>query len=459
MLLVLANNARAQSKEPSKRPNIIFILADDLGYGNISSYNPTTPVPTPNIDQMAKEGSKFTRFYAGSTVCAPSRASLMTGLHMGHAYVRGNAKAPLRPQDTTLAQYFQAGGYVTGMFGKWALGESNQTGAVHLKGFNEFFGYVNQTHAHHYFTTYLDEIKDGVTRSIKVDSSKYTQDLIMERALAFLSRNKNKPFFLYLPLTLPHAELQVPKSLLKEFQNHDGSSKLGPETPFQKRERYNEQTQPRAAFAAMMTRLDRDVARILEAVKSYGLDDNTYIFFTSDNGPHQEGGGDPVYFNSSGPLRGLKRDLYEGGIRVPMLVRAPGRVPSGVVSDVPWAFWDIMPTLGDLANVKTAAKTDGLSFTALLTGKNQKDKHEYFYWQFNEGAFKEALIKDDWKLIRFKEKGAAEVLELYRFKDDIGEKYNLAPSNPAKVKELKALMLKAKSPAENKVFDWSDVEL
>ncbi|HYH56625.1 MAG TPA: sulfatase-like hydrolase/transferase, partial [Anseongella sp.] len=285
-----------QGKKESRRPNIILIVADDLGYGNLSCYNPAARIATPHIDKMAGEGIRFTRFYAGSTVCAPSRAALMTGFHMGHAYLRGNSREALRPQDTTLAQCLQQGGYVTGMFGKWGLGEAGSTGMPHLKGFDEFFGYLNQRHAHHYFTDHLYEIKGRELKKVKTDSTLYSQELIMERARAFIHTNKENPFFLYLPVTLPHAELLVPDTLLQEFLNADGSSKLGPETPFyQKGRSYRTQLKPHAAFAAMITRLDRDVGSLLSLLKELGLDEDTYVFFTSDNGPHKEGGADPEY--------------------------------------------------------------------------------------------------------------------------------------------------------------------
>ncbi|WP_207426291.1 arylsulfatase [Pedobacter sp. SYSU D00535] len=450
--------AVAQQRDAGK-PNIIFILADDLGYGNLSSYNPKTPVSTPNIDKLAQEGTKFTRFYAGSTVCAPSRASLMTGKHMGNAYVRGNGNVSLRAKDTTLAEYLQRSGYVTGMFGKWGLGLENEPGAPHLKGFDSFYGYLLQRHAHYYFTDHLFQVKDKKLTKVKVDSSQYTQDLIMENALTFIQDHKDRPFFLYLSTTLPHAELQVPDTLLRRFQHADGTSKFAPEKPYiRKGESYHTQLQPRAAFAAMMYRLDQDIARLMQQLKQLGIDENTYVFFTSDNGPHQEGGGDPEFFDSNGPLKGLKRDLYEGGIRVPLLVRAPGKVPAGKERNDIWAFWDVLPTLGSLTQTATPSSIDGISFANALKGQKQAKQHDYLYWQFNEGNHKEAIMQGDWKLIRFKEKGKAEVLELYNLRTDVGEEKNVATANPAKVKALRALMEKAKSPAEHPLFDWSAVE-
>lgn len=449
----------ATAQTTTKQPNIIFILADDLGYGNLTSFNPKSPVPTPNIDRMAAQGTKFTQFYAGSTVCAPSRASLMTGKHMGHAYIRGNGNVSLRKQDTTLAQQFQQAGYKTGMFGKWGLGLENEPGAPHLKGFDSFYGYLLQRHAHHYFTDHLFEVKNKELKRVSLDSSEYTQDLIMDKALSFIKENKDSPFFLYLPITLPHAELKVPDALMKKYLNPDGSSKLGPEKPFYQRgTSYQTQLNPHAAFAAMIDKMDYDVGRVLQLVKDLNLDNNTYIFFTSDNGPHEEGGGDPVFFNSSGPLKGVKRDMYEGGIRVPLIVRAPGKVPAGKTRKDIWAFWDIMPTFNELTGRSAAKNIDGLSFTNALLGKNQKKKHEYLYWQFNEGQLKEALLQNDWKLIRYKEKGKTEILELYNLKSDIGEKNNLLAKNPMKAAALLTLMKQAKTPAENPLFDWSEVE-
>lgn len=456
-LLILVNvNAFAQQK-----PNIIFIVADDLGYGNLTSYNPSHKVPTPNIDRLAKEGTRFTRFYAGSTVCAPSRCALMTGKHMGHAYIRGNSREPLRPQDTTLAQYLRANGYATGMFGKWGLGEEGTTGAPEHKGFDAFYGYLNQTHAHHYYTNHLFEIQNGRSVKVPLDSTAYTDELIMQKALGFIKGHQNKPFFVYLPLTIPHAELRVPASYIKRFQHEDGSSKLGPETPFIQRGKvtYHSQEQPYAAFAGMITKLDEDVARVLALVKELGLDNNTYIFFTSDNGPHQEGGGDPEFFDSNGPLRGIKRDLYEGGIRVPMIVRAPGKVPAGAVRDDIWAFWDVLPTLCRLAGTHPPENIDGLSFTGALTGNVQQAKHPWLYWQFYEKQYyKEAIVQGHWKLVRLKPHDEPETVALYDLSNDIGETHDLAAQQPAKVNELLAIAQQAKTPAENEAFRWPGTE-
>ncbi|KIA92337.1 sulfatase [Pedobacter kyungheensis] len=460
LLIGSGYEVQAQSK---RKPNIIFILADDLGYGNVKSFNPNSKIPTPNLDRLAGEGIKFTRFYSGNTVCAPSRCALMTGFNMGHAWVRGNAKAKdglaaLRAQDTTLAQRLKGNGYRTGMFGKWGLGDDDSQGAPHLKGFDAFYGYLDQSHAHDYYTNHLYEIIGGKTVEVPVDTAQYTEDLIVNKAVDFINANKDQPFFLYLPLTVPHAELKVPAALLKKFQHADGSSKFPPETPFEKKGNYDSQAQPHATFAAMVNKLDADVGTLVALIKKLGLDNDTYIFFTSDNGPHKEGGADPVYFNSGGVFRGVKRDLYEGGIRVPLIVRAPGKIAAAQVNPSPWAFWDILPTLGELTGTATPKNIDGLSFLPLLNGKKAVKEHDYFYWQFNENGLKEALTKGDWKLIRFKDKGTAEKLELYNLKSDISEKHDIAAKNPDTVKALYALMKKAKTPAENPRFDWSEIE-
>jgi arylsulfatase A-like enzyme len=456
LYILLAISAATATAQQQKPPNIIFIIADDLGYGNLTAYNPNHKVPTPNIDRLAKEGTKFTRFYSGSTVCAPSRCALMTGKHMGHAYIRGNSREPIRLQDTTLAARLHNNGYTTGMFGKWGLGEEGTTGAPELQGFDAFYGYLNQTHAHHYYTNRLFEIQNGKTVRVDLDSTQYSDELIIQKALGFIKDNKNKPFFLYLPLTIPHAELQAPAAFMKRYQNADGSSKLGPETPFvtANTKSYHSQPQPHAAFAAMISKLDDDVARVLALVKSLGLDDNTYIFFTSDNGPHKEGGADPEFFDSNGPLRGIKRDLYEGGIRVPLLVRAPGKVPANVTRNDIWAFWDVLPTLCNLTNTASPANIDGISFTNALSGKKQTQQHDYLYWQFNEQQYKEAVVQGDWKLVKLKPKGKPAVTELYNLANDIGEQHDLASQQPGKVKELSALAAKSKTPAELKAFDW-----
>ena len=441
------------------RPNIIYIMADDLGYGNLTCYNPGGRVPTPNLDAMARQGTRFSRFYAGSTVCAPSRCALMTGKHMGHAYVRGNGEVPLRTTDTTLSQRLKASGYVTGMFGKWGLGTENTAGAPQLKGWDEFLGYLHHRHAHNYHTDHLWQVRKGQLSKMPLDSATYTHDLIVGRAMDFVRENRAKPFFMYLPITLVHAELSTTAADLKPFLNADGSSKLGPEKPYFKNRPpslYATQTQPRAAFAAMLTRLDGDVGRLMALLKSLGLDKNTYFFFTSDNGPHKEAGADPEFFDSNGPLRGVKRDLYEGGIRVPMLVQGPG-VPAGRVSDVALANWDIQPTLCALTGTPVPV-ADGISFVGLLRGGAAPAPGRTLFWQFNESELRQAVSQGDWKLIRFKNGGQPERLELYNLTSDLGETTDLAAQQPQRVAALRTLLQQAQAPAEHALFDWKAKE-
>lgn len=444
-----------QSVAQSNRPNIIYIMADDLGYGNLTCYNPTSKVPTPNLDKMAKEGTRFTRFYAGSTVCAPSRCALMTGKHMGHAYVRGNGEIPLRSSDIILPELLKANGYATGMFGKWGLGTEENEGAPQKKGWDEFFGYLNQRHAHHYFTDHVWEVKNKKLSKVPLDTTQYTHDLIMDKALNFVRNHKNEPFFLYLPITLVHAELLIPAAYQQPFLNADGSSKLPPETPFyQKKATYHTQLQPHAAFAAMVNKMDQDVGRVLSLLKELGIDNNTYVFFTSDNGPHKEGGGDPEFFNSAGEFRGIKRDFYEGGIRVPMIVRFPQKVPAGKVNDVALASWDILPTITELTGTKnTLPAIDGISMKSALLGQKQQ-QHDHLYWAFNEGQLRECVMQGDWKLLRFKNRGKAEILELYNIITDPKELHNVASAHAGLVKKLYGIMKSAQSPAENPAFDW-----
>jgi len=413
-----------------RRPNILFILADDLGYGDLGCYG-QQQIPTPNIDRIAAEGTRFTQVYAGCTVCAPSRCALMTGLHTGHAHIRGNARVPLRPQDTTVAEILKKAGYRTGIIGKWGLGNAGSTGVPNLKGFDEWYGYLDQQHAHSY---YPDHLWNNDTEEIIADNlglkKTYSHDLFTTHALSFLDRSGGGPFFLYLAYTIPHANNELGK------QTGNGMEVPG-DAPFTGR------TWPQVEknFAAMVTRLDTDVGRVLDQLKRIGVDDNTIVFFTSDNGPHREGGHDPNFFHSGGPLRGIKRDLYEGGIRSPMLVRWPGKVKAGAVSDFPWAFWDFLPTASELAGTAPPHGIDGMSVLPSLLGRSQKP-HEYFYWEFHEGGFKQAVRMGDWKGVR---PGTTMPVELYNLKEDIGEKKNVAADHPEVVSRIEKILASART--------------
>jgi len=433
------NPATAQT-----RPNIIFIQADDLGYGDLSCYG-QRKFKTPNIDRLAAEGLRFTQYYAGSTVCAPSRSALMTGQHTGHTRIRGNARHPLLPEDLTVAEVLKSApgaGYKTALIGKWGLGEAGTTGVPNRQGFDYFFGYLNQRHAHNYYPTFLwrneeriklrnvvpDEDEEGSGNSTnRVD---YTHDLMAEESLRFIERNCGGPFFLYLAFTIPHANneaknkgMEVPD--LGEFANKDW--------PDQEK-----------AKAAMITRMDRDVGRLMALLKKLGIDDNTLVFFTSDNGPHREGGVEPDFFDSNGPLRGIKRDLYEGGIRVPMIGRWPKRIKAGAKSDQVWAHWDFLPTLAEIVGVKAPTNIDGISMFNALLGRRQRN-HEFLYWEFHERGFSQAARTGDWKAVR---RSLDSPLELYDLKNDPGEQNDVAVKHPEVVKKIEDYLKTARTESE-----------
>jgi arylsulfatase A-like enzyme len=411
----------ATPPQKERKPNIIFILADDLGYGDLGCYGQKR-IKTPNLDQMAAEGARFTQFYAGSTVCAPSRASLMTGLHTGHTRIRGNGTVPLAPEDLTVAELLKQAGYSTGAVGKWGLGLENTTGEPNRKGFDEWFGFLDQTHAHNYYPDFLwrNGAKFRIEKNFDDQQGEYVQDFFIKASGNLIRINQYKPFFLYLAYTIPHAN--------NELKNE--GMQIPSDAPYTQ-ESWPQQEKNKAA---MITRLDEDVGIIMGLLKKYKIDTNTVVFFTSDNGPHKEGGVNPAFFQSSGPLRGIKRDLYEGGIRVPMIVRWPGVVKGGMVSDQPWAFWDILPTAATIAGITPPEKTDGISMLPAIVG-NKQENHPNFYWEFHEGGFKQAVRMKDWKAVR---PAKDKPWELYDLTKDISESHNLADQNPdlvAKIQE------------------------
>lgn len=437
-LAILGISAGIAAAAGPKRPNIVFILADDLGYGDLGCYGQER-IRTPNIDRLAARGKRFIQCYAGSTVCAPSRCSLMTGLHSGHGRVRGNALVPLRPEDVTIAEVLKLAGYATGIFGKWGLGEPGTTGLPNRQGFDEWFGYLNQHHAHNYYPEYLwkneqdyrlegNEEKGKSNYAIK--TVQYAPDLFTREALDFLDRHKSGPFLLFLTSTLPHAN--------NERGRAEGN---GMEVPSDAPYSAEPWPQVEKNHAAMITRLDGDVGRVLDRLRALGLEDDTIVFFTSDNGPHKEGGADPAFFRSSGPLRGFKRALYDGGIRVPMIVRWPGHLEAGSVSDAVWAFWDVLPTLAELAGVPAPSGIDGVSQVPTILGEGKPAPREFLYWEFHEGGFKEAVRTGDWKAVR---PGSGKPLELYNLKDDIGEKHDVAAKHPDVVARIEAYLRTAR---------------
>lgn len=445
---------------PKERPtNIVYILADDLGYGDLSVLG-QTHFQTPNLDRMAAEGMLFTRHYSGSTVCAPSRSALMTGLHTGHTYIRGNkeaqpeGQAPIPAAIKLLPEYMQEAGYVTGGFGKWGLGGPGSEGDPVNQGLQRFYGYNCQRLAHNYFPEYLWDNTEKVmlTGNVNRGTEQYAPDLIHQEAMNFLETYQDTAFFLYLPYVIPHAELLVPEdSIFERFKGQFA------ETPYEgvddgpryRKGPYGSQEYPHAAFAAMVTRLDRYVGDILKKLESLGLAENTLVIFTSDNGPHKEGGADPVFFNSNAGMRGVKRDLYEGGIRVPTLAWWPGTVEAGTRTDHISAFWDVLPTALDIAGVSTTQKIDGISFLPTLTGQGQQTPHEYLYWEFHEQGGKQAVLQGDWKAIRLNVHEAPEgMIELYNLGDDPAEEQDVAGAHPQVVRELDSLMHQAHTPSE-----------
>ncbi len=429
--------------EAGRRPNIVFIMADDLGYGHLGCYGQKL-IRTPNIDRLAAQGMRFTQCYAGAAVCAPSRSVLMTGLHGGHTSVRGNSGGiPLLPEDVTVAEVLRQTGYVTGLFGKWGLGEYGTAGVPTRQGFDEFFGYLHQIHAHFYYPEYLwHNDRKYALEGNDGKSGRYTHDEIVAKALDFVGRHKGEPFFAYIPFAVPHYELLVPEDSLREYRGKF------PETPYRGRGRragypsdYGKQPTPKAAIAAMITRMDRSVGRILALLKELGVDDNTIVFFTSDNGPSY-GPGDPAFFKASGGLRGVKASLYEGGIRVPMIVRWPGKVHAGSVSEHPWYFADVMPTLAEIGGTRPPQEIDGISVVPALLGEvaagRKQRAHEYMYW---EGGKCRAVRAGRWKAIRETKPGAR--LELYDLEDDVCESRNVAADHPNVAAKMKAYLEKA----------------
>lgn len=436
------------------KPNIIFILADDLGYGDVSCYGQKR-FATPNIDRLAAEGLRWTQHYAGATVCAPSRCSLMTGLHGGHAYIRGNrevqpeGQAPLEAEAVTVAEGLRRAGYVTGGFGKWGLGPVGSEGDPNRQGFDEWFGYNCQRQAHSYYPDHLWHNDRKVVLEGNRDGGQqtYSQDLIAEEALAFIRRHKDRPFFCYVPFTIPHAAMQVPEDSLARFRGK------WPEPPVTGGH-YARQEAPRAAFAAMVTRMDADVGRILDLLADLGIDENTLVMFTSDNGPHKEGGHDPDFFDSNGPLRGYKRDLYEGGIRVPFVARWPGHIQPGRVTDHLAAFWDFLPTAWELAGLEPPEDIDGISYVPTLLGGEQRP-HEYLYWEFHEQGRKQAVRMGDWKAVYLV---AADRFELYNLAEDLAETRNVAEQHPQIANRMRRIMRQAHRPSALFPMPFDDQE-
>lgn len=474
-----------------KPPNIIFILADDAGYGDIGAFGQKI-IRTPTLDQLAAGGMKFTQHYAGSPVCAPSRCVLLTGRHPGRAFIRNNREVgtwysfqgqlPLPATEPSLAATLKSVGYVTGAFGKWGLGGVGSSGDPLNQGFDHFFGFNDQRQAHNYFPQYLIDDKgrliftgntnvsekgglalapganpDDSASYVNFIGQQYAPDFCSERALKFIRENRDKPFFLYYPTTVPHLALQVPQDSLDEYKG-----KLD-DKPYTGGKGYLPQQYPRAAYAAMMTRMDRDIGKMVQLVKDLGLEENTIFIFTSDNGAvFPLAGFDPAYFNSNRQWRGYKQEIYEGGIRVPLIVAWKGHVPAGVTSDFVSGFEDWMPTLLQLAGVTNGISggADGISLVPTLLGGKQPAR-PFLYREFHGFGGQQAVRVGDWKLVRrnlldTKNKPAAPTTELYQLAMDPAEKNNVAAKHPDRVANLLKLAAEQHAPSSEFPFPMLD---
>ena len=430
------------------KPNIVFILADDLGYGELGCYGEKM-IKTPHLDRLAVEGMRFTQFYAGCTVCAPSRSVLMTGQHMGHTRVRGNAGAGrsaaqmLLADDITVARVLHDAGYATGLAGKWGLGLEDDEGEPRKQGFDYYFGFLNQTHAHNHYPDFLwrngekvalpnvvTPVGDVPGVGYATERVVYANDLFFDEANEFITRNRAQPFFFYLALTTPHA-------------NNERGRLLGDGNEVPDHAAYDDQpwNDSQKNHAAMITRLDAGVGAVMARLKELGLDERTLVIFTSDNGPHREGGPNyaPEFFTASGPLRGIKRDLWDGGIRVPFIARWPGRIKAGAESAQVGYFGDMMTTLAEIAGATPPANLDSISLGPTLLGRGTQAKHDYLYWEFYEGGVSQTvLLGDRWKGLRLKSPTAP--IALYDLTTDLGEQTDVAAKNPELVERVAEIM-------------------
>lgn len=443
-----------QTTERRKKPNIVYIMADDLGYAELGCYG-QKKIKTPNIDKLAAEGMMFTQHYSGNPVCAPSRCALMTGLHTGHAQIRANKEVggkegwvlgstiggqwPLEAGTMTVAGILKDAGYTTGAFGKWGLGRVGTTGDPNKQGFDHFYGYICQRQAHTFYPNHL--WRDGEVEWIEANKDGkdqvYSHDLIAQEALKFISTNKDRPFFLYVPFTIPHMALQVPEDSLAEYRGK------WPDPPYKGDKGYFAHPNPRACYAAMVTRMDKDVGRIMSLLKDLALDDNTLVIFTSDNGPTFNGGSDSAFFESAKPLRGLKGSVYEGGIRVPYIARWPGRIKAAGTNNHISAFWDFLPTCCELIGKDPPQDIDGISMLPTLLGQDQEQKkHEYMYWELRG---QQAIRMGKWKALRLK---PGTEIELYDLDSDIAESKDLADEHPEIVAEMAKIFRTGRTESE-----------
>lgn len=445
-----AENVKVNHSPDSKtaqKPNIIYFIADDLGKYELGCYG-QEKIKTPNIDSLAADGILFTQHYSGSPVCAPSRCVLMTGKHSGHAVIRDNheiqpeGQRPIPEDSITLAKILKAQGYATGAFGKWGLGFVGSSGDPNKQGFDVFYGYNCQRVAHNYFPKYLWKNDQKVPlegNDAKLTGKQYSHDIIMEEAKNFIRENKNQPFFLYVPFTIPHVALQTPENdpLLKEYQSQGWN-----DPPYTGGKGYLPHPTPRAAYAAMVTRMDRSVGEVLALLEELGLSENTLVIFTSDNGPTFNGGSDSTFFCSAKNLRGLKGDVFEGGISVPLVMKWKGKIAPGRTSNTLSAFYDMMPTFAEMTGAELPpGTTDGISLLPTILDSGSQQKHEFLIWDFPGFGGQQAVRFGDWKAVR---RGLNHnphaPIQLFNLKEDPSEKKNVAAEHPEIVKEADALL-------------------
>lgn len=472
LILCAINCLLACTAAASQPPNIVLIVADDLGYNELGCYGQKW-IKTPTLDRMAAEGIRFTQFYSGNAVCAPSRCCLMTGKHPGHAYIRNNGappkmddlkekygwefpgQNPIPDSEVTIAEMLKQRGYATGAMGKWGLGHFGTTGDPNRQGFDLFYGFNCQVHAHNHYPRFLwrndtKEILPGNDRTMNGET--YSQEKFTEVAMEFIRQNRKGPFFLYLPFAIPHLSIQAPDSSVAPYKE------TIPEQDYVHRG-YLQHPTPRAGYAAMVSHMDRDIGKIMTLLNELDLDENTLVLFSSDNGPTYDrlGGSDSTFFESAGAMRGLKGSLYEGGIRVPLIARWPKHIPPGQVSSHIAAFWDVMPTVAEVTGTKSPEAIDGVSFAPTLLGETQRQKTpEYLYWEFPAYGGQQAVRSGRWKAIRQNMLGKNAVrpprTELYDLESDLSESKDVAAEHPDVVAKLESMMRAAHAPSDRFPF-------
>ncbi len=467
LLAQLLTGSWGLAQAADRKPNIVFIMADDLGWGELGCYGQKI-IQTPNIDGLARDGMRFTQFYSGNAVCAPSRCALMTGLHPGHAYIRdnGNPKGmddlkakygwefpgqhPIPLDTATMTKSFHDAGYATGAMGKWGLGHVGTSGDPAKHGFDLFYGYYCQVHAHNHYPKFLwrNQTKETLPgNDATLNGQSYSQDRFVEEAKQFITQHQSQPFFLYLPFIVPHLSIQAPEASVSQY-----AGKI-PEEEY-KHTAYLKHPTPRAAYAAMVTHMDKGIGEILQTLDQLKLAENTIVVFTSDNGATYDrlGGTDSAFFRSAGDLKGLKGSLYEGGIRVPMIVRWPGRIAKDQTTDWAGAHWDFYSTMTELAGITGPAKTDGVSFAPLLLGRSQPE-HPFLYWESPGYGSQQVVRRGSWKAVRqqmamAKRKKQPITTELYDLAKDPNEQHNVAAEHPQLLAELEAIMKREHVPSE-----------